>query len=236
VTATGPVPALIFARGGSKGVPGKNTRPLAGRPLIAHAIAAARAATSVSRIVVSTDDDAIADTARAWGAEVPFRRPPELSRDDSPEWLAWRHAIGELRRHGEGIDIFVSVPTTAPLRQPKDIDACVAKLMSSNADIVITVTPAARSPYFNMVTLDDAGMADLVIPRAVAVSRRQDAPPTFDMTTVCYAARADFVLAANGMFDGRVAAVLVPPERALDIDTELDLRIAECLLARAAAP
>src|SRR4051812_18304734 len=99
------VPAFIFARGGSKGVPGKNIRPLAGRPLIAHAITAARSATCVSRIIVSTDDDAIAEAASAWGAEVPFRRPPELARDDSPEWLAWRHAIGELRRLGDYADV-----------------------------------------------------------------------------------------------------------------------------------
>lgn len=230
------VPALIFARGGSKGVPGKNIRPLGGRPLIAHAIAAARAATCVSRIVVSTDDDAIAETARAWGAEVPFRRPPELARDDSPEWLAWRHAIGELRRAGDHVDTFVSVPATAPLRQAQDIDACVAKMAASNADIVITVTPAARNPYFNMVTLDPAGIARLAMSPDGAVVRRQDAPPMFDMTTVCYAARADFVLSAGSMFEGRVAAVLVPPERAIDIDSELDLTIAECLLARAVAP
>jgi N-acylneuraminate cytidylyltransferase len=229
------VPAFIFARGGSKGLPGKNVRPLRGRPLLAHAIVAARAARCVSKVVVSTDDAEIAAVARAWGAEVPFMRPAELASDESPEWLAWRHALTEMDRRAEPVEIFLSVPATAPLRQPIDIEACYDKLLTGGADVVITVTPAARSPYFNMVTLDRSGTAQLVIPPKGAISRRQDAPAVFDMTTVCYVARAPFVMSAGGIFEGRVAAVVVPPERAIDIDTELDLRIAEALLREGVA-
>ena len=229
------IPAFIFARGGSKGVPGKNLRMLGDRPLLAHAIAAARAAKGISNVIVSTDDDAIAASARLWGAKTPFRRPAELARDDSPEWLAWQHAISEMRRSGEAPDLFVSVPTTAPLRQPQDIEACIEKLQTSGADVVITVTPASRNPHFNMVVLDSSNGARLVIPPQRALGRRQDAPEVFDMTTVCYAARTEFVMEAGSLFEGRVSAVVVPPERALDIDTEFDLRIAACMLAGTAS-
>lgn len=223
---------FVFARGGSKGVPGKNLRPLGGIPLIAHAVRTALASRHVRRMVVSTDDPAIAEAARRAGAETPFARPAELAQDSSPEWLAWRHAIAETARlDGKPFDIFVSVPTTAPLRAPQDIDACVERFLKGDCDVVVTVSPAHRSPYFNMVTLDGAGLARLVIPPDRAVATRQTAPPVFDMTTVCYVARPSFVLEANGMFEGRVAAVEVPSERALDIDTELDLKIAEALYA-----
>lgn len=220
----------IFARGGSKGVPQKNIRQLAGRPLIAYAIAAARASKMLDRLIVSTDDAEIAQIAREHGAEVPFMRPPELAQDDSPEWLAWQHAVRALAdQDGRCMDVLVSIPTTSPLRAPSDIDSCVRRLVETDADIVITITPAERSPYFNMVVLED-DRARLVIPPTSNISRRQDAPAVFSMTTVAYAARASFVLAANSMFEGTVRAVVVPPERALDIDTEFSFQIAERLL------
>lgn len=220
----------IFARGGSKGVPRKNVRSLAGRPLIAHAIAAARASSMLERVVVSTEDAEIATIARAHGAEVPFMRPPELAQDDSPEWLAWRHALRTLaEQDGRLMDVLVSVPTTSPLRAPADIDACVRRLLDTDADIVITVTPTDRNPYFNMVAIEE-DRARLVMTPPATIERRQDAPVVYDMTTVAYAARAPFVLAANSMFEGTVRAVIVPPERALDIDSEFSFQIAERLL------
>ena len=133
------------------------------------------------------------------------------------------------------MDVFVCVPPTSPLRSVEDVDACIQTLVESDADLVITVRPAERSPYFNMVTLDNAGYARLVVPPDGPVHRRQDAPPVYDMTTVAYAARPQFVLQAGSMFEGRLKAVLVPAERALDIDTELDFQFAEFLLARMAA-
>lgn len=224
------VTAFIFARGGSKGFPGKNIAPLAGKPLIAHAIEAAARAETVGRIVVSTDDEAIAETARKWGAEVPFMRPAELATDTAPEWLAWRHALDAVDAEGgPPVDVFVCVPATAPLRLPADIDACVARFLKGDVDLVLTVTPAARNPYFNMVTVDDAGHARLVIPPAEAVHNRQAAPVVFDITTVCYAARPAFVREADNMFAGTVGAVEVPGPRAVDIDTALDMKVAEAL-------
>jgi N-acylneuraminate cytidylyltransferase len=227
------VVGAIFARGGSKGVPRKNLRPLAGKPLIAHAIQTALTSEMIDRVIVSTDDAEIAAVAKQYGAEVPFVRPAELAGDQSPEWLAWQHALRTLSEESNhAVDIFVSIPATAPLRAVSDIDACIQALQSSNADIVITVKLADRSPYFNMVTLDAENNARLVISPQGSIHRRQDAPVVYDVTTVAYATRPEFVLSANSIFDGKVRAVVVPAERALDIDTELDFQFAEFLLSK----
>jgi N-acylneuraminate cytidylyltransferase len=226
------VVAGIFARGGSKGVPRKNVRPLGGKPLIAWAIEAARASALINRVIVSTDDPEIAEVASRFGAEVPFLRPAELAGDDSPELSAWQHAIRSI----DGVvgsrkcDVLVSVPATSPLREVEDIDACILALLDGDADAVISVRAAERSPYFNMVTMDPAGYVKLVIQPDTDVSRRQDVPAVYDVTTVAYAARPAYVLSARTILQGRVRAVIIPSERALDIDTELDFGIAEYLI------
>lgn len=223
--------AFVFARGGSKGLPRKNVRPLAGIPLIGHAIKAALATAGVSRCVVSTDDAEIAEVARRFGAETPFMRPPELATDQASEWQAWRHAIATLEDQGAKIDVFLSVPATAPLRIAADVEATLAAYAAGGADIVVTVTEADHNPYFNMVTLGENGAAELVMRPAKAVVGRQAAPKVYNMTTVAYVADPAFVMRGNGIFDGRVKAVIVPPERAVDIDTALDFRFAELLMA-----
>lgn len=223
--------AFIFARGGSRGLPGKNIRPLGGKPLIAWSIEHALAVKRIERLIVSTDSEEIAAVARDYGAEVPFIRPAELARDDSPEWLAWRHALNYLQE-SDGVlpEAMVSVPATAPLRVPLDIENCLDEYEKGDADMVITVTDAHRSPYFNMVKTQVDGAVSLVIPPCSAITRRQDAPVVFDMATVAYVARPEFVMTRNATFEGRVRAVHVPAERAMDIDTLLDFQIAECLL------
>lgn len=221
--------AFIFARGGSKGLPQKNIFPLAGKPLIVHSIDIALSIPAISSVVVSTDDEQIAKLALDAGARVPFIRPRTLATDDAPEWSAWQHAIGQLRAAGERVDIFLSLPPTAPLRSPDDIDCCLKLLSSSAADIVITVREAERNPYFNMVRQADDG--DIYLAIESDCYRRQDAPVLYDITTVAYVANADFVMQSSRIFDGRVRAVLVPRERALDIDTHLDMTIAEILIS-----
>jgi N-acylneuraminate cytidylyltransferase len=224
--------AFIFARGGSKGVPGKNIKLLGGKPLIAHAINIGLATPNVETVIVSTDDLAIAEVARAHGAEVPFMRPLDLALDHSPEWLAWRHAINWYRKHRGDFDVFVSLPTTSPFRSVHDVASTIQALTSTeDVDIAITVTEANRSPYFNMVKIDPNGYSHLVIPPASEVFRRQDAPVVFDITTVAYAARPQFVLENSSIFAGRVKAVQVPRERSLDIDTPFDFLVAEALAA-----
>ena len=224
------VVGFIFARGGSKGVPRKNIRMLAGKPLIAYAIETGFSSRYIQRVVVSTDDAEIASVARQFGAEVPFMRPAELACDDAPESLSWQHALRTLA--DPDLDVFVSLPPTSPLRMAADVDSCIETLLSSDADIVITVTPATRNPYFNMVILDTAGVARLVIPPERAFQRRQSAPPVFDVTTVAYAVRPEFVLGGRPLFEGRVRAVVVPSERAVDIDTELDFHVADMLMTQ----
>jgi CMP-N-acetylneuraminic acid synthetase len=225
------VSAFIFARGGSKGLPGKNIRPLGGKPLVAWSIEYALAVKRIEQVIVSTDSEEIAAVARQYGAEVPFIRPAELARDDSPEWLAWRHALNYLRETtGVWPEVMVSVPTTAPLRQAIDIENCLDEYEKGDADMVITITDAHRSPYFNMVKTNADGTVGLVNPPQSAIARRQDAPVAYDMTTVCYVANPEFVMTHNAIFEGRVKAVHVPVERAIDIDTLLDFQIAESLL------
>jgi CMP-N-acetylneuraminic acid synthetase len=222
--------AFIFARGGSKGVPRKNVKSLAGKPLIAYAIEVGRQTPGIETVIVSTDDAEIAEVARQYGAEVPFMRPPELAGDTAPEWLAWRHAIHWFQDNRGAFDLFVSLPTTSPFRGVQDARGCMdAVLDDPSADIAITITPAIRSPYFNMVKTDEQGYMKLVIDASQTVVRRQDAPKVYDMTTVAYAARPSFVLNANSLFAGKVRSVVVPQDRALDIDTPFDFMVAEAI-------
>jgi N-acylneuraminate cytidylyltransferase len=223
--------AFIFARGGSKGLPGKNIRPLGGKPLIAWSIEHAFSVKEIDRVIVSTDSEEIAALARQYGAEVPFIRPKELADDKTPEWFAWRHALNYLRETTNALpEVMVSVPTTAPLRKVSDIENCINEYRKGRADIVITVTNAHRNPFFNIVKESSDGTVDLVIPSDSIMVRRQDAPMVYDMATVCYVANSEFVMTHNAIFEGRVRAVHVPPERAIDIDTLLDFQIVEALL------
>lgn len=223
--------AFIFARAGSKGLPGKNIRPLGGKPLIAWSIEHARSVKRIDRVIVSTDSEEIAAVARDFGAEVPFKRPAELAKDDSPEWLAWRHALAFIKEsEGDMPEVMLSVPATAPLRLPIDLENCLDEYAKGDADVVITVSGAHRSPYFNMVRENADGNVGLVIPPTSAITRRQDVPVVYDMATVAYVVRPEFVLSSDAIFKGRVRAVQVPKERAIDIDTPFDFQLAECLL------
>ena len=224
--------AFIFARGGSKGLPGKNIRPLNGKPLIAWTIEHALAVERIDRVIVSTDSDEIASISKQYGADVPFIRPANLATDESPEWLAWRHGLEYLKEEtGAMPEIMVSLPATAPLRLTSDINNCLDEYEKGPTDVVITVTDAHRSPYFNMVKENSDGSFGLVNTPPLTVKRRQDAPMVYDMTTVCYVANSEFVMLYDSIFGGQVRAVHVPIERAIDIDTLLDFQIAEVLLS-----
>jgi len=219
--------SLICARGGSKGLPRKNIRSFGGKPLIAHSIDVAKQVEGVERIFVSTDDDEIKRIAKKFGAEV-IDRPEELASDKAPELEAWRHAISYLKEKGEHFDIFLSLPATSPLRDQSDVRACLEAL-DEETDVVITVTPAARSPYFNMVSRDKEGRSRILI-ASNGYTRRQDATQAYDMTTVAYVVRPEFINKHNALFEGKVKSVVVPKERAVDIDDYWDFKFAEVLL------
>ena len=224
--------AFIFARGGSKGLPGKNIRLLGGKPLIAWSIEHALEIDRIERVLVSTDSPEIASISRQYGAEVPFIRPADLAMDESPEWLAWRHGLKYLKDDmGSMPEIMVSVPATAPLRLAIDINNCIDEYEKGSTDVVITVTDAHRNPYFNMVTENPDGTYGLVNASPLTISRRQDAPIVYDIATVCYVVNSEFVMSHDSIFEGRVGVVQVPTERAIDIDTLLDFQIAEVLFS-----
>jgi CMP-N-acetylneuraminic acid synthetase len=223
---------LVCARGGSKGVLRKNLRLLGGKPLIGWAIEVARQSGSLDRVIVSTEDSEIADTARRFGAETPFLRPNELAQDNSAELLTWQHCLRTLASlDGRMPEVLVNVPATSPLRIVEDVEACIAGLHKSGADLCITVRPAERNPYFTMVKIED-GWASMLMEPPRPIFRRQDAPEVFDIVPVAYAARAEYVLRTKRLLDGSVRAVTVPAERSVDIDTELDLAFVEFLLER----
>ncbi|WP_335920962.1 acylneuraminate cytidylyltransferase family protein [Shewanella algae] len=221
--------AFIFARGGSKGLPRKNIKLLVGKPLLQYSIDTALATPSIEHVFVSTDDTEIADIARASGAIV-IERPAELASDTSPEWLSWRHAIEWVQAHYGEFDGFISLPATSPLRSIDDVEGAINKLFTTEADICISVTPASRSPFFNMVKLTESGMAELVNPPQGEVARRQDAPVVFDITTVVYVTTPSFVLNQYGIFSGKVTSIEVPKERAVDIDDIYDFKLAEAII------
>ncbi|MHC8387656.1 acylneuraminate cytidylyltransferase family protein [Pseudomonas sp. MDT2-39-1] len=220
--------AFIFARGNSKGLPGKNIKLLGGIPLLGHSIRVAREVASIDKIFVSTDSEEIAAVAADYSVEV-IKRPEHLASDTAPEWLAWRHAIEYLNARGEKFDLFLSLPATSPLRSACDVQNCL-DAVNPEIDVVVTVTPASRSPYFNMLVRDNDGVSELVCSGS-NIKRRQDAPPVYDMTTVAYVARPEFILEQDGIFSGKVRSVVVPKERAADIDDIYDFKMAEFFLA-----
>ncbi|WP_027361965.1 acylneuraminate cytidylyltransferase family protein [Halodesulfovibrio aestuarii] len=220
---------FVFARGGSKGLPGKNIKKLCGKPLLQYSIEIAKQVKGLEKVFVSTDDDEIALVAKAAGAIV-ISRPKELAVDTAPEWLAWQHAVNWVEEHYGKFKGFVSLPATSPLRSAEDVVAAMEKLHHTEADICIAVTPASRSPYFNMVKFSEDGFAELVCSSDTAFVRRQDVPAVYDITTIVYATTASYILNGTGVLNGRIATIEVPKERAVDIDDVYDFKFAEAIL------
>lgn len=229
----GPVVAFIFARAGSKGLPGKNIKELAGKPLIAYAIEAGLTTPGIERVVVSTDSEEIARVARTHGAEVPFLRPRELATDESPEILSWKHALREMERiTGVCPGVLVSLPCTTPLRTSADVTAHLDEFERSGAEVVLTVAEAKVNPYFKLVRIEGGFCRPFMDAGLAGPSRRQEAPPVYEVCGMVYVADSRFVLTAGSLWEGKVAAVRVDAARAVDIDTPLDFEFAEHLLRR----
>jgi N-acylneuraminate cytidylyltransferase len=231
---------VIPARGGSKGFPGKNLALLAGIPLIAHTIRAARASALLTDTIVSTDDPDIAEAARAHGGNVPFLRPSELATDDCPVWPAVRHAAEHWERaRRQPLDLVVLLQPTSPLRTGDDIDRCVAQLRALGAELCASAVVPHDSPYFNMVevTPESDPFARPCSPRMRSNQRRQDAPTVYALNGAVYAVTRDALSRLENQFRlERFAVYEMPRERSVDIDAPADLDRAEWLLRLASRP
>lgn len=221
--------AFIFARGGSKGLPKKNIKLLAGKPLICYSIEIALQVLMIDKVFVSTDSDEIASIAKQAGAII-INRPKELASDCSPERLSWRHAVQWVNERYGHFDHFISLPATSPLRNIIDVQSAMDHFNKSVADTCIAVTPASRSPYFNMVTRDEKSEVNLVNKVDTMLSRRQDAPPVYDITTLVYVTTPAVIERDSALFDGKVCCIEVPKERAVDIDDIYDFYLAEAII------
>lgn len=231
----------MTARAGSKGIPGKNTKPLAGKPLILYIIEAALASGAFDRVIVSTDDDAAAGLARSSGCDVPFMRPPELAADDTPHLPVMQHALAWLRdRQGYTPDSVMTLLPTAPLCQPAHFRQAIALQHSTGADSVIGVDelPAHFNPL-RVVTVDADGWARLFVggaPVKRRPGRRQAMPPAWVMNGAIYlfTTRLLFDPVEPNLYGDRVAAMVMPPPYGLNLDDPDDWDRAERILPRLA--
>lgn len=220
--------AVIPARGGSKGIPRKNLRMLAGKPLLVWTIDAAQQSKYIDRIILSSEDAEIIKVAQEWGCEVPFVRPHDLARDDTPGIAPVIHALDALP---EKYQYVVLLQPTSPLRQASDIDSALELCYHSQAPSCVSVAETEKSPYW-MYFLGDGNKPVPVLPSPKPNLRRQDVPRTYGLNGAIYVAETN-VLSEKQVFvfDDSVVYVM-PKERSLDIDSELDLMVCELLLQR----
>ncbi|OGG96809.1 MAG: flagellar modification protein B [Candidatus Lambdaproteobacteria bacterium RIFOXYD12_FULL_49_8] len=223
----------ISARGGSKGVLGKNLRDLLGKPLLAHSILQAKASGLFEAVAVNSDSDAILECGLKWGADFALKRPAEMASDTAPKLPAIQWGAKEVERlMGLEFDTFVDLDATSPLRIVKDIVGSVALLEREQASNVLTGAPARRSPYFNLVEQDSTGRVSLSKPPQGAVFRRQDAPPCFDLNASIYVWDRAHMFGPTSVILENTRLFEMPEDRSQDIDTELDFEIVELLMKK----
>ena len=217
--------AIIPARGGSKGVPRKNIREVAGKPLIAWTIAEAQKSKYIDRLILSSDDEQIIRVAQEYGCEVPFVRPSELAADDTPGIDPVLHALDSL---SQKYDYVVLLQPTSPLRSAADIDDCIAKCALAGNNACVTVTQAEQSPYW-MYSISHEGSVVPIV-KNDGFFRRQDLPTAYVLNGAVYVARTDWLKREKQFVAAETKAVIMPAERSLDIDTEEDLKTLESML------
>lgn len=224
--------AVIPARGGSKGVPRKNIRPLNGKPLVAWAIEAAKNSKYLTKFIVSTDDEEIAGIAKKYGAEVPFLRPDELAQDKTPDLPVFQHAINFFEKQNFSPEIIVHLRPTSPLRTGNDIDAVIEKLIKTGAQAVRTVNLVTESPYW-MDVIVNGDVLKSFISGGRKYKRRQDLPKVYRTNGLADAVRRDIIMKKNSMYSEKNQRAVITEElRGHEIDTELDFLIIEQLISR----
>jgi CMP-N,N'-diacetyllegionaminic acid synthase len=224
----------ICARGGSKGLPGKNTRLLAGKPMLAHSIDHARESGLFDAIAVSSDSDDILELARKWGADLVVRRPDEMATDEASKLPAIQHAVSTVESDmGVTFDIIVDLDATAPLRILEDVLGAVRLCEETGASNVLTAAPARKSPYFNLLERQPDGRITLSKPLpGPRIERRQDSPECFDCNAAVYVWQRDTFMENANVFYDDTQLYVMPPERSHDIDTPLDFEFVELVLSR----
>jgi N-acylneuraminate cytidylyltransferase len=224
----------IGARKGSKGVPGKNTRIIAGKPLIDWSLDQLQAHPRVDAVVVSTDDEALYAHAMQRGTLPIGLRPAHLATDTAGKWGVWQHALEACAPLLPApVTTFIDLDCTAPLRLASDIDDALDLFAVQAPDMVMSCCEARKNPYFNLVEPDAAGALHVSKPLPGGVLARQQAPVVYEHTGVVYVVRPDYLRSARSLFEGRVIPLVLPPERCHDIDTPFDFELVEWLLERA---
>ena len=218
--------AVVAARGGSKGLPVKNLADVGGRPLIAWSIDAGRASRYIDRLILSTDDAAIAAAGRRLGCEVPFLRPAELASDDARIEDGLIHALDAV---GESFDLLVLLQPTSPLRLGADIDGCIEQCAQGDTPACVSVCEPSNSPYW-MVRLDAADRLSALYPDWFDSPRRQELPTVYAQNGAVYVARVPWFRRHRTFFAAETRGYVLPPERSVDVDSQLDLWLAEACL------
>lgn len=219
---------LIPARGGSKGIPRKNIRPLAGKPLIAHTIESCTKSNLFSKVIVSTDDKKIAKIAKKFGAEVPFMRPRELATDSASMDGVVLHAITTLDLLGRNFDVLVLRDCTVPFIRISDVKGAIRLLRKTNADLVCGVYRQHLNPYFNMMELDDRGFLRLSKKVKNTIKTRQNAPVVYQLNGLLAINVRQF-LKYKKIYMPKKIPYEIPPETGLMIDTGFEFQIADCI-------
>jgi CMP-N,N'-diacetyllegionaminic acid synthase len=224
------VVGIIPARGGSKGIPHKNIALVAGKPLIAWTIDAARTSAHVNRLVVSTEDKEIARVAKENGAEVPFMRPHTLAEDNTPGTAPILHAIKWLEQNeGYTPDLIMCLQPTSPLRSAGDIDAAIELAQQKQADAVVSVMPVDHHPAW-MRCVDAEGRLTDFTEQDLSIASRQDLPPVYALNGAIYLGRRTVLLEKEGWYTDKTFAYVMPADRSLDVDTPWHLRLAHLIL------
>jgi CMP-N,N'-diacetyllegionaminic acid synthase len=221
--------AIIAARGGSKGLPGKNIIDLGGKPLLAWSIEAARESCYIDRLILSSESNAIIAVAEKFGCEVPFRRPAELAADSTAADPVLLHALDHV---GEAFDYFVLLQPTSPLRTTADIDGAIALCEACGAPACVGMSEIPKPAEWMYRVGDDSRVKPLL--GEIVTSRRQELPAAFVINGAVYVARVDWYRRHRGFLSAETVAWRMPPERSIDIDTELDLLVARAILSRGA--
>jgi N-acylneuraminate cytidylyltransferase/CMP-N,N'-diacetyllegionaminic acid synthase len=221
--------ALIPARGGSKGLPGKNIRPLAGKPLITWTIEAALQSRLCDQVMVSADDEKIAAVARQYGAAVPFMRPPELAADEASSMDVIIHAMNWQNEHGQSFDWLLLLQPTSPLRSFEDIRKAAELLTKKRAAAVVSVCESEHSPLWMNIIGPDLNMRDFLAGEHQNKNRQQ-LGKYYRLNGAIYLARWDFLMERRSFFSENTYAYIMEPERSADIDRELDFKFAEFLI------